>query len=264
MPARVVALLGHAAAPVRFAALRLATTLMQDEDDNHRRVMLNAGVLPALRLLLPSRGAAVAAAVTDPLQDVTVAELLPKVLLSLARLAPLGSACIEQIFQCDFAELMVGSLRLRSAAIVRPAAWAVGATVRSGTFAQQRVLLLTHGALEALCDLIPRAQRDVALTCFLLDALQAAFWNTTAQQQQQQQQLVLPVQVPLANDADELIAALRGGVGHVFDLLWAEARDLRVRRLLVEIARDYLGLLPQAAVAMLQNIDEQEQLEQQA
>jgi hypothetical protein len=264
--ARTVALLGHAAAPVHFAALRLATALMQDEDDNHRRVMLNAGILPALRLLLPSQDAA-ALIVAEPLQDVTVVDVLPKVFLCLARLAPLGSACIEQILQCDFAELMVGSLRLRSAAIVRPAAWAVGATMRSGTVAQQRVLLLTHGALDALCDLIPRAQRDAALTCFLLDALQAAFWNATEQrqQQQQQQQLHPPAQVPLANDdADELLAALRGGMGHVFDVLWAEARAPRVRRLLVEIARDYLGLLPQAAVAMLQNIDEQEQQGQQA
>jgi hypothetical protein len=257
MAARVVALLGHAAASVRFAAVRLATALMQDEIYHHRHVMLNAGVLPALRLALPSQNVA-ALIVSEQLQDAAVAEVLPSVLLSLSCLAELGSACIDQILQCDFAQLMAGALRSPIDAVAHAAAVAVGVLLSVGTLAQLRTLLLTHGALDPLCDYVlrARAQRDVMLLLLPLRALRDAF-RTAARQQQQDDQ-------GQPANGDDLLAVRRAKAQDVVNVLWAEARDLRVRRVLIAISHDHLGMPAEEAFAAIQNIDAQEQQEQQA
>jgi hypothetical protein len=253
MPARVVALLGHAAASVRYAALRLATTLMQGAED-HRRIMLSAGVLPALRLALPSQDVS-ALLVAEPLQDATVADAL---LLSLSRLALLGPACIDQILQCHFAEVMVAALRSRIDVVAHSAAFAVCVMMRSGTFAQQRTILLAPGALDALCDVIPRAhtQRNFELVCVLLHALRGALNNATQQQQQHDQGQP-------ANDED-LLAVLRAKTQEVVDLLSPEARGVHVRRVLIAISHGHLDMPVEVAFAAIQNINAQEQQEQQA
>jgi hypothetical protein len=260
MAARVVALLGHAAASVRHAALRLTTALMLGEV-SHRRVMVNAGAPSALRLLmLPPSVVDGVAAVDGSLQ----AETAVSVYVLFARLAWQGPECVAELLQYGFIDQLVAEIASAEGPVAGPAALALAAAIRHGSLAQQRAILLTHGALEPLCDLMLREQHTVHsdLLCDLLRALKFPFHNAAAQRRQQQQQQLwqLPLHplVPAAPahatnaDANALWAALEGRLTHVFVVLCVEASDKRVRHLVLEVAHCNAGLFLQLSQASTQ------------
>jgi len=203
--------------------------------------MVIAGAPSALRLLmLPPSVVDGLAAVDSSLQTETAVS----VYVLFARLAWQGPECVAELLQYGFIDQLVAELASAEGPFVGLAALALAAAARHGSLAQQRAVLLTHGALEPLCDLMLREQRAIRsdLLCNLLRALQVVFHHAAEPQQE----------VHHLADAAALLAALEGRLSNVLFTLCVEASDKRVRPLVLEVARHNAGLFLQLSQAAAQ------------